>query len=129
MPNHVAAGRNTTRGWVLAGTVLLMATSAGAQTVPPPLTSNRPGIAESEALVGRGVLQIEGGMQAADAPPGDDRSWTQTWGQLNIRVGVRPRIEIFAGWDGLSLDRVQSTASHGSSPAATISVSGRSWRS
>ena len=74
----------------------------------PPLTSNRPGIAESEALVGRGVLQIEGGVQATDAPPGGDRGWTQTWGQLNLRVGVRPRIEIFVGWDGLSLDRVHT---------------------
>ena len=95
-------------GSVWAATVLLIASSAGAQTVTPPLTSNRPGIAESEALVGRGVLQIEGGIQAEDAPPGSDRRWSQTWGQLNLRVGVRPRIEIFAGWDGLSLDRVHT---------------------
>jgi Putative MetA-pathway of phenol degradation len=92
----------------LAGALLLTAFSASAQTVTPPLTSNRPGIADSEALVGRGVIQIEGGIQAQDAPPGGDRAWTQTWGQLTIRVGVRPRIEIFAGWDGLSLDRVSA---------------------
>ena len=41
-----------------------------------------------------------------DAAPGADRRWTQTWGQLTLRYGVRRRVEIFGGWDGLSLDRV-----------------------
>ena len=71
-----------------------------------PLTSNRPGIGDSEALVGRGVVQIESGFQAQGEPPGNDRPWTQTWGQLTFRLGLSPRIEIFTGWDGLSLDRV-----------------------
>lgn len=84
--------------------VLLAAAGADAQT---PLTSNRPGIGDSEALIDRGALQIESGMQLQDAPPENDRAWTQTWGQLAVRAGVRRWLELFAGWDGLSLDRVE----------------------
>ena len=73
---------------------------------PPPLTSNRPGIADSEALVPSGAFQLEAGAQGQDAPPGDDRRWTQTWGQLTVRYGMTSRVELFAGWDGLSLHRV-----------------------
>jgi hypothetical protein len=84
--------------------VLLGAAGAHAQTT---LTSNRPGIGDSEALIDRGAIQIESGVQFQDAPPENDRSWTQTWGQLAVRAGVRRWLEVFAGWDGLSLDRVQ----------------------
>lgn len=84
--------------------MLLVATSASAQ---PPLTSNRPGIGDSEALVGRGVIQVEAGVQMQGAPPALESVWTQTWGQLTVRAGLVPRLEIFAGWDGLSLDRVR----------------------
>jgi Putative MetA-pathway of phenol degradation len=73
-----------------------------------PLTSNRPGIGDSEALVDRGTIQIESGIQFQQAPPDNERTWTQTWGQLMIRGGLGRRIEIFAGWDGLSLDRISS---------------------
>jgi len=72
----------------------------------PPLTSNRPGIAESEGLVFPRVVQLEAGGMFEGAPPGDERRWTETWGQLTLRYGVTRRIEIFGGWDGLSLDRV-----------------------
>ena len=92
--------------WYPAAVLLLMACTAGAQTAAPPLTSNRPGIGDSEALVGRGVVQVEGGFQGQAPPPGSDQGWTQTWGELNFRFGLSPRIEIFTGWDGLSLDRV-----------------------
>ena len=109
-PGAMADQRDRTplgrKEWISAGAVLLMAISAGAQTIDAPLTSNRPGIADSEALVGRGVVQIEGGIQAQDSPSGGDRGWTQTWGQLTIRLGLAPRIELFAGWDGLSVDRI-----------------------
>jgi hypothetical protein len=79
---------------------------AAPQDEPPPLTSNRPGIADSEALVPSGAFQFEAGVQDQDAPSGDDRRWTQTWGQLTVRYGMTSRVELFAGWDGLSLNRV-----------------------
>jgi hypothetical protein len=79
---------------------------AATQAPVPPLTSNRPGIGDSEELVPSGVFQLEAGMTFQDAQPGSDRRWTQSWGQLTLRYGVTRRIEIFAGWDGLSLDRV-----------------------
>lgn len=74
---------------VLPCVLLLMASSASAQTAVPLLTSNRPGIAESEAVVGRGVLQLEGGIELHDV----------TWEQLTVRAGVSPRVEIFGGWN------------------------------
>ena len=72
----------------------------------PPLTSNRPGIADSEELVPSRTFQVEAGGVFQDAPPAGDRRWTQTWGQLTFRYGLARRIEIFGGWDGLSVDRV-----------------------
>jgi hypothetical protein len=98
--------RGVSRAIGYAVGLLVMATSATAQTDPPPLTSNRPGIGDSEALVPPRAFQLEAGIQGQGAPPGSDRRWTQTWGQLTVRVGVLPRLEIFAGWDGLSLDRL-----------------------
>jgi hypothetical protein len=79
---------------------------AAQQTDVPPLTSNRPGIADSEELVPPRAFQVEAGGVFADAPPGEEHRWTQTWGQLTLRYGLTRRIEFFGGWDGLSLDRV-----------------------
>jgi Putative MetA-pathway of phenol degradation len=94
--------------FLLAAAVLLLtAISAHAQPAVPPLTSNRPGIGDSEAIVARGAIQVESGVQWQDAPLGEDRRWTQTWGQLTVRVGLTPRLEVFGGWDGLSVDRVR----------------------
>ena len=91
-----------------AGAILLMATvGVHAQS---PLTSNRPGIGDSEALVDRGAVQIESGIQFQETPPDSDRTWTQTWGQFAVRLGIRPRLELFAGWDGVSLDHVRRDA-------------------
>jgi hypothetical protein len=97
--------RRRGRAGISTSALLLLATAAGAQTEPPPLTSNRPGIGESEALVPPRAVQLEAGVQRQDAPPGAEQRWTQTWGQLNLRVGVSSRVELFTGWDGLSLDR------------------------
>jgi hypothetical protein len=88
----------------------LLPLSAQAQTPSqrdiPPLRSNRPGIGDSEALVSSGVFQLEAGGQLQEAPPGGDLRWKQTWGQLTFRYGLSCRVEVFVGWDGLSLDRV-----------------------
>lgn len=89
----------------LAAFVVPLDVLAQTPTVPP-LTSNRPGIAESEELVFPGVVQVEAGGMFEGAPRGDDRRWTETWGQLTLRYGVTRRLEIFGGWDGLSLDRM-----------------------
>jgi len=78
------------------------------QVNPPALTSNRPGIAESEALVGPGTLQVETGVQASGSPSDSEESQEITWGQLAVRLGVTRRVELFAGWDGLSLDRIHT---------------------
>jgi hypothetical protein len=86
---------------------LLTAASAAAQPEVPPLSSNRPGISDSEELVVRGAIQLEGGGEWAGAPANSDRRWTQTWGQLTVRIGLAKRVELFAGWDGVSLDRVR----------------------
>jgi hypothetical protein len=84
--------------------VLLAASAAGAQGTTP-LTSNRPGISDSEALVDRGAIQVESGIQFSEEPPGQDPAWAGTFGQLTLRIGVRKHFEFFTGWDGLSLDR------------------------
>ena len=96
------------KGYLSSAILLLMGISARAQTVATPLTSNRPGIGESEALIGRGVVQVEAGVQAQGEPRGRGPRWTQTWGQLNIRLGLARRVEIFTGWDGLSVERLSA---------------------
>ena len=94
------------------GLVFAFAVPLGAQTQAPspsdvpPLTSNRPGIGDSEALVPARAFQLEAGAQFQEAPPASDLRSTQTWGQLTLRYGMTRRIEVFGGWDGLSLDRV-----------------------
>ena len=101
-----AGGSSSLRVGVLAG-LLLIGVSAGAQTVTP-LTSNRPGIGNSEALVQRHAIQVEGGMQVEGAPSQSDQRWTQTWGQLTMRFGLATRVEIFSAWNGLSVTRLQA---------------------
>ena len=109
MPRHRAEGvRGIDIGWTyrLAAALVLITSFAHAQTVSP-LTSNRPGISDSEALVPARAIQLEAGVQAQGEPSHSDLSSSATFGQLTLRAGVRPRIELFVGWDGLSLDRVR----------------------
>jgi len=91
----------------LAAAFVLIAAAARAQSVVPPLTSNRPGISDSEALVPAGAIQLEAGVQLQGEPPHSEVSSSDTFGELTLRIGLRPRIEAFVGWDGLSLDRVR----------------------
>ena len=97
----------TRLGYFSAAALLLSVSAASAQPAVAPLTSNRPGIADSEALVERGAIQLEAGVQGQDAPPGSDQRWTQIWGQLTVRFGVTERIELIAASDGLSVERVR----------------------
>lgn len=110
-----------------AAVLLLTAVSAQAQPVVPPLTSNRPGIADSEALVPPGAIQLETGVQGQGAAPGSDRRWSQTWGQLTGRYGLTARLELsragtdcrWTGFGAMNLDW---------SAAATICALARSSR-
>jgi hypothetical protein len=70
------------------------------------MTSNRPGIGNSEALVGRAVVQVELGVQTGVEESGDARDWSTGWGQSTLRVGVVDPVEVFVSWGGLSVDRV-----------------------
>ncbi len=99
-----AAHENPASPLAVGALVLIAAVGVHAQS---PLTSNRPGIGDSEALIDRGAFQFESGIQFREAPPDSERAWTQTWGQFTVRLGIRQRLELFAGWDGLSLDRIQ----------------------
>jgi Putative MetA-pathway of phenol degradation len=72
---------------------------------PPPLTSNRPGIGDSEDLVGRAVVQLELGVQSASLRSGDEHEWTTGWGQSTFRFGIVNPVEVFVTWGGFSVDR------------------------
>ena len=79
---------------------------ASAQTIsPPPLTSNRPGIGDSEALVGRAVLQLELGVETAQSRLETERDLATSWAQSTLRIGVIDPIELFVNWGGVSVNR------------------------
>lgn len=85
--------------------LLLSSVPASAQAAPPELTSNRPGIGDSEALVGRGVLQLELGVEATDSRTAAEQKRATVWGQSTLRIGIVDRIEAFVNWGGVSVDR------------------------
>ncbi len=76
-----------------------------AAATPPPITSNRPGIGDSEALVGRAVVQLELGVQTGVSKSGVESDWSTGWGQSTLRIGIVDPIEVFVTWGGLSVDR------------------------
>ena len=85
---------------------MLSSVRVSAQTNgPPPLTSNRPGIGDSEDLVGRAVLQLELGVQFDSSRSGGESNWTTGWGQSTVRVGIVDPVEVFVTWGGFSVDR------------------------
>jgi Putative MetA-pathway of phenol degradation len=85
---------------------MLSSVRVSAQTNgPPPLTSNRPGIGDSEDLVGRAVVQLELGVQSDSLRSGDEHEWMTGWGQSTFRVGIVNPVEVFVTWGGFSVDR------------------------
>ena len=70
-----------------------------------PLTSNRPGIGESESLVPEGAVQIEAGLTDARLGAGADRQHLLDFPEVTVRVGVSRRVEVFGSTAGLWLDR------------------------
>jgi hypothetical protein len=83
----------------------VVASANGQTPAPAPLTSNRPGIGDSEALVGRAVLQVELGVETARSRSGDEREWSSSWGQSTLRIGILDPIELFVNWGGVTVDR------------------------
>jgi hypothetical protein len=71
---------------------------------PPPITSNRPGISESEALLMPRAWQVESGVSVAGST--DDGVGHTQWTvpELTLRVGVTPRVELFVNATGFLLD-------------------------
>jgi hypothetical protein len=70
---------------------------------PPPLTSNRPGIGESEALVPARSVQIEAGTTVARSAADGVLATLVTTPEATVRYGIAPRVEVFAGARGLWL--------------------------
>ena len=88
-------GVRAARHAVLSAVAIGWTLPLGAQTAT--LTSNRPGISESEALVGARVVQVEAGLSLTRA-----RSQTLALSvpELTLRLGLAPRFELFASADG-----------------------------
>jgi hypothetical protein len=83
------------------------------------LTSNRPGIGESEALVASRVVQVEGGFSLTRARGG---TLVLSVPELMLRVGLAPRFELSASADGF-LWSTETDRPNGSSRGGLSDVS------
>ncbi|MGH9383517.1 MAG: transporter [Vicinamibacterales bacterium] len=101
-------------GWaavVCAAAVVLSGPSVLAQTLPvssplaPPLTSNRPGIAESEAILVPRAFQLESGFTLAEFSDGGVRHRLVDLPEATLRFGLTPRFELFANLSSYFWDR------------------------
>jgi len=81
---------------VLALPALSAAQSLPAPQAPPELVTDRPGFGESSAVVARGIIQIESGLDLDQI----DREHRDVSGQLLARAGVAPRLELRVAADG-----------------------------
>src|SRR5688572_10261158 len=119
-PLREAAVRQSWCVYWLAGLLeLTLGTQAHAQTnsqlrgtqvpAPPQITSNRPGIAESEALMMPGAWQVESGVtvSASTGDGVDHRQWTIP--ELTLRAGLTRRVEVFLNATGFVLDVARDT--------------------
>jgi hypothetical protein len=90
------------RSLVAMMTCLAICPNAFAQTLPiasptaPPMTSNRPGISESEALLVPRSFQVELGMAFSEFSDALMRHQVVDLPEATIRFGVTPRVELFA---------------------------------
>jgi hypothetical protein len=109
-------------GLSLVSLVLASAGIARAQSAPP-LTSNRPGIGESEALMPRGAMQLESGLSASRSSSDGARTTTISTPEATFRIGLTPRLEVFAGGEGLLWIRQSTdTASVTARGASDLSI-------
>jgi hypothetical protein len=82
----------------------------------PPLTSNRPGISESEALLVPRSFQLESGFTFAGFNDDDVSHHVTDLPEATLRFGLTPRFELFANvsngfWDRASIGSASSTTS------------------
>lgn len=89
-------------GAVVTALVLLCSARASAQT--PPLTSNRPGISESEGLLVPRAIQLESGLTFAEFSDTVERHRVLDLPEATLRVGLTPRVELFANVSSWFLD-------------------------
>jgi hypothetical protein len=99
-------------GRILSQLCALVAFSvpAGAQDVPP-VTSNRPGIAESEALLVPRAFQVEAGFTFAEFTDEAGRHRLIDFPEATFRFGFRPRLELFANISNYNWDHASESDS------------------
>jgi Putative MetA-pathway of phenol degradation len=89
--------------------VLALAVARGAalHADPPSAsdTADRPGFADGPMVIGKGHVQLEGGVRVDRVRSSDGaRSTVLTWPQAQLRVGVSARAELSVWWEGLLRD-------------------------
>jgi len=93
---------------VMSMTAILTTASASAavaQSAAPPLTSNRPGLGESESLVPAGAVQFESGFSLGRMTGAGLRITTLSVPEGMLRLGLAPRLELFASGEGFVWSR------------------------
>jgi hypothetical protein len=87
----------------LALALSALASAVAAQS-PPPITSNRPGISESEALVLPHAVQVEAGVTYSALSDDAERHKQVDFPEATIRVGLTERVEVFVAATGYFVD-------------------------
>jgi hypothetical protein len=95
----------------------ILAGSSQAHAQTPELTSNRPGIAESEALLPRRAVQLETGLTYAEFDDGNGHHRQVDFPEATLRFGFTGRVEAFVNGTNLVWNR--TTSSPGVSTAST----------
>jgi hypothetical protein len=98
-------------------TVLAVVVPSAPAAAQEPLTSNRPGISESQDLLVPRAFQLESGVSFAEFGDGEGRHRQVDFPEATLRFGLTPRFELFANGSNLVWNRTTSTS--GSSIAAT----------
>jgi hypothetical protein len=102
---------------ILSQAMIAAVILSGAPAAAQELTSNRPGISESEVLLVPRAFQLESGLTFAEFDDGDGRHRQVDFPEATLRFGLTPRFELFANGSNLVWNRTTSTS--GSSIAAT----------
>jgi hypothetical protein len=124
-PQNVSAAPSLLRLATMKNKVVFVALLTAALGRPllaqkdPLIDADRPGIANSATVVGRGTFQMEGGLERAHSPASDGKLVTLTVPVL-LRYGVSDRFELRAESDTFSRQRSSdhSNDGHGLSPVA-----------
>jgi hypothetical protein len=106
------------RQYLVAGAVASLLSGKSvvfAQESIPPLTSNRPGIGESEALVPVRTLQFEAGLSVSRSGEPGMTLTSVTTPELYLRYGLSNRVEVFVVAPGMVWDRIAGVTQSGAS--------------